>query len=55
MSRDFFISHTITIYFKQIIMQMKTNRQMWNGMKSTQVNHGGKKSEKTLTSSYIVL
>lgn len=29
---------------------MKTNRQMWNGMKSTQVNHGGKKSEKILTS-----
>lgn len=31
-------------------MQMKTNQPTWNGMKSTQVNRGGKRNEKTLTS-----
>lgn len=29
---------------------MKTNRQTWNETKSTKVNRGGKKKEKTLTS-----
>lgn len=29
---------------------MKTNRQTWNETKSTKVNRGGKRSEKTLTS-----
>lgn len=32
-------------------MRMKINRQTWNVMKWTKVNHGGKKSEKISTSS----
>lgn len=34
---------------------MKTNQPTWNGMKSTQVNHGGKRSEKTLTSIVLIV